>query len=114
MVDDGQACGCRVEEVFQLLSRAHMLDILHIFTRQAEGPQRFKDIEAALEVSPNTLTNRLKELVEAGLVDRQAYKEIPPRVEYQATEKAMDLREIFDSIHDWADRHDLQAATAPS
>lgn len=114
MVTDGESCGCRVEEVFQLLSKAHMLDVLHVFTRQAEGPQRFKDIEERLEISPNTLSNRLKELVGAGMLDRQAYKEIPPRVEYEATDKALELREIFDAIHAWSQRHDLQAATAPA
>ncbi len=106
---DGSQVGCQVNEVFQLLSRAHMLDLLYLFTNEADGPLRFKDLEAELAISPNTLSQRLKEMVEVDLVERRSYKEIPPRVEYEATQKAMDLVPVFQAIDDWADTHDLAA-----
>jgi DNA-binding HxlR family transcriptional regulator len=102
--DDG---GCEVEELFQLLSRAHMLDLLYLFNRQAEGPLRFKDLEERLDVSPNTLSKRLKEMVEAGFLERRSYDEIPPRVEYEATEKAMALLPVFDALGEWSEEHEL-------
>lgn len=104
--------GCQVNEVFQLLSRAHMLDILYLFTREAEGPLRFKDLEAELEISPNTLSQRLKDMVEVGMLRRESYKEIPPRVEYEATEKAMDLLPAFEALGEWADNHRLEPVEA--
>lgn len=99
--------GCAVGEVFDLLGRAHMLDILHAFTEADGGPLRFNEIEEQLAISPNTLTARLKELTAATLIERRAYKEIPPRVEYSATEKTEDLCGVFEAIEGWAQRHDL-------
>jgi DNA-binding HxlR family transcriptional regulator len=112
-----EGTGCQVNELFQILSRAHMLDLLHLFTSEADEPVRFNEIEEALEVSPNTLSKRLKEMGEVGLVERRSYQEIPPRVEYEATEKAMDLLPVFAKLDEWTDEHDLReeiAAQTPS
>jgi DNA-binding HxlR family transcriptional regulator len=62
-----------------------------------------------LDLSPRTLSERLKSLTKAGLVERRSYDEVPPRVEYEVTSKARELGTIFDEIHDWADRYDLDA-----
>lgn len=100
--------GCPVGEVFDLLGRAHMLDLLHAFTAAEGGPLRFHELEDDLSISPNTLSARLKELTQAGLLERRAYREIPPRVEYETTSKAQDLCGVFDEIEAWATRHDLR------
>ncbi len=89
-----------------------MLDLLHIFLRDAPGPHRFVDLQERLSISPNTLSDRLRELVEAGLLTRTAYNEIPPRVDYQATPKALDLLPVFESLTAWAARNDLRAEPA--
>ena len=86
-----------------------MLDILHIFHSEPT-PHRFIDIQDRLHISPNTLSERLRELVEAGLLTRTAYNEIPPRVDYSATEKALALAPVFESLTVWAAAHDLQSA----
>lgn len=99
--------GCRLTELFQVLGRAHMLDILHIFHSDPE-PHRFVDIQDRLHLSPNTLSERLRDLVDAGLLTRTAYNEIPPRVDYQATEKALALAPVFESLQAWATEHDLK------
>lgn len=106
----GEPHGCEIEELFHILGRTHMLDLLHIFIRDAPGPHRFVDLQKRLSISPNTLSDRLKELVRAGLVTRKAYDEIPPRVDYEPTAKALDLRPVFESLTAWASRHDLKAA----
>ncbi len=87
-----------------------MLDILHLVTNEGAKPWRFVDIQERLGLSPNTLSERLKDLVEAGLLTRTAYNEIPPRVDYQATRKALDLTPVFDSLQAWATRYDLKPA----
>ena len=100
--------GCRVTEIFQVLGKAHMLDILHIFHTDP-GPHRFVDIQGQLHLSPNTLFDRLRDLVAAGLLTRTAYNEIPPRVDYSTTEKAIALAPVFDALTRWATAHDLKS-----
>ena len=104
--------GCEIGELFRVLGKTHMLDILHLFIRD-EGPRRFVDVQNRLALSPNTLTERLKELVEVGLLTRTAYNEIPPRVDYEATKKARDLAPVFDSLHRWAASNDLKGPAQP-
>jgi len=106
--------GCQVGDLFRLLGKAHMLDILHVFTREAEGPLRFVDLQHKLGLSPNTLSERLRELVEAGLLTRTAYNEIPPRVDYAITAKARELNEVFETLWAWSQKHNLQPVPEPS
>lgn len=103
--------GCQIGELFRLLSKAHMLDLLHVVIHE-DGPVRFVDLQRRLELSPNTLSNRLKALQGSGLVTRTVYAEVPPRVDYEATEKARALRHVFQSLDDWAQAHDLQPVVA--
>jgi DNA-binding HxlR family transcriptional regulator len=102
--------GCGIGELFHLLGRVHMLDLLHQFIRGEPGPRRFVDLQQALGISPNTLSERLKALVEAGLLSRTAYNEIPPRVDYEATAKAHDLKPVFEELWAWSQRHALKPA----
>lgn len=99
-----------VVALLRLLGKAHTMAILYVFARDP-GPWRFGELEALLDVSPNTLTERLRELVSARLLAREAYAEIPPRVEYRATEKADDLKPAFAHLYAWAWRHELGSDT---
>jgi DNA-binding HxlR family transcriptional regulator len=99
--------GCQIGDLFRLLGKAHVMDILYLFHVQS-GARRFLEIQSALRISPNTLSDRLKELVDAGLLTRTAYNEIPPRVDYAATRKAEELRPVFKALGDWSRRHDLE------
>jgi DNA-binding HxlR family transcriptional regulator len=72
----------------------------------AEGRCRFCELERSLEgISPRTLSLRLRALEEEGIVARQTVPEVPPRVEYQLTEKGRALVPIIDSMRrygtDW-------------
>lgn len=100
--------GCEIAEVFRLLGKTYMLDILHTITHKEQGPKRFVDLQRRLNMSPNTLSDRLKELVQAGFLTRTSYNEIPPRVDYAATSKAYDLGPVFESLREWAGRHNLK------
>lgn len=101
------SAGCQIEELFHLLGKSHMLPILHIFNSEP-GPHRFVDIQRRLHLSPNTLSERLKDLVNAGLATRVAFNEIPPRVDYQATAKALELTPVFASLGSWAAKNNLR------
>jgi DNA-binding HxlR family transcriptional regulator len=65
----------------------------------AEGRCRFCELERSLEgISPRTLSLRLRALEEAGIVERQTFPEVPPRVEYALTEKGRALVPIVESM----------------
>lgn len=51
--------------------------------------------------SSKTLAKRLKELDEGGILERQAYNEIPPRVEYTLTNKGQELVESIIDLLNW-------------
>lgn len=109
----GCARGCEITDLFRLLGRSHVMRILYLFLHEDPRPHRFVEVQERLGLSPNTLTERLKELVEAGLLTRRAYNEIPPRVDYEATQKARELDPVFDALLAWAERNDLQPVAAP-
>ncbi|RJT07079.1 transcriptional regulator [Halococcus sp. IIIV-5B] len=90
--------------LFTYLSRAYMLDVLHAFALDS-GPWRFNELRDRLDVPPTTLTNRLQELTDTGFVRRESYDEIPPRVEYTATEKLLDFGPVFGCLGLWIDKH---------
>jgi DNA-binding HxlR family transcriptional regulator len=65
----------------------------------AEGRSRFCELERSLQgISPRTLSLRLRALEEEGVVERQTYPEVPPRVEYALTEKGRALVPLIDSM----------------
>lgn len=103
--------GCQMGDLFKLLSQSHMLDILHTAIGSA-APVRFVELQNKLHLSPNTLSARLKALVESGLLTRTAHNTIPPRVDYAATVKARDLGTVFGALGTWAERHNLAPVTA--
>ncbi len=95
-----------VAELLDLLGRTHTMAVLSEFAF-ASGPLRFSDLESALEVPANTLSTRLRELTDAGLLSRTAYDEVPPRVEYEPTNKARAIFPVFGHLHKWAMSYEL-------
>jgi DNA-binding HxlR family transcriptional regulator len=70
------------------------------------GTKRFGELlETMGNVSPKTLSQRLKMLEEIGFVRRQAFLEIPPRVEYRLTEKGQALVDIMEAIKQFGQRY---------
>ena len=74
----------------------------------AEGRARFCELERSLAgISPRTLSLRLRALEEEGIVERQTFPEVPPRVEYALTEKGRALVPLIDSMRvygrEWLD-----------
>jgi DNA-binding HxlR family transcriptional regulator len=64
---------------------------------------RFKELQRTLgTVSQKVLTGALRELEADALVERTAYAEVPPRVEYRATQRARALLPILRQLEDWA------------
>ncbi|MGX6449098.1 winged helix-turn-helix transcriptional regulator [Patulibacter sp. S7RM1-6] len=71
----------------------------------AEGNTRFCELERSLGgISPRTLSLRLRALEEEGIVERQTFPEVPPRVEYALTEKGEALLPIIDGMREYGTR----------
>jgi DNA-binding HxlR family transcriptional regulator len=65
-------------------------------------PVRYKQFRQALKgISSKTLASRLKELQQGGILERRAYSEIPPRVEYRLTGKGQELVESVMYLLQW-------------
>ncbi len=65
----------------------------------ADGRARFCELERSLAgISPRTLSLRLRALEEEGIVTRRTFPEVPPRVEYDLTEKGRALVPIVESM----------------
>ncbi|MBI2857506.1 MAG: helix-turn-helix transcriptional regulator [Chloroflexi bacterium] len=72
-----------------------------------EGTKRFGELRRSLGgVSPRTLSQRLKELEDAGVLRRTIHAEVPPRVEYTLTEKGRSLGPILDQMRAWGAMYD--------
>lgn len=77
--------------------------MLVLFTLSQRGTLRFNTLRRAMpDISQKMLTATLRTLEEDGLVVRQVYAEVPPRVEYGLTERARSLLPILDELVDWA------------
>ena len=67
---------------------------------------RFGELRKAIPgISSTVLSTTLKDLEERGLIIRTQYNEIPPHVEYAASEGARDLREVFQAMWAWGEKH---------
>lgn len=88
-------------DLFSLLGKAHTLELLSQFLLADQESFRFNELQDALDLSPNTLSRRLDELEETGLLTRTTYDEIPPRVEYATTERLDALAPTFDELSEW-------------
>ena len=66
------------------------------------NPVRYKQFRELMKgISSKTLARRLKELEKDGILERHAYNEIPPRVEYKMTKKGQELVESILNLIQW-------------
>lgn len=75
------------------------------------GNCRFQDLQASVTgIAPNTLSDRLKKLEAAGIVERRFYEQHPPRAEYVLTDKGRALGPIIQAMRDWGNAYDAPPA----
>ena len=68
------------------------------------GTKRFGELKKSVgNVSQKVLTAQLRAMEENGLVHREVYAEVPPRVEYSLTELGKSLKPILDSMQAWGE-----------
>ena len=96
---------CPYRQVLSLFGKRYTFTILRILAH--EGVVRFNEIARMAGGSTKTITERLNDLVRFGVVKREAFAEIPPRVEYSLTEKGLDLKPALAMIREWGKKWNL-------
>lgn len=77
------------------------------------GVRRFDDFERRLGISRSIVADRLKRLVDEGVLRREAYQDRPPRHEYRLTDKGLALHPVIMAIVHWGDVHYAGEAGPP-
>src|ERR1700687_2867771 len=87
---------CPVARTARIISGKWTLLIIRDLT---SGVKRFNQLERSLNgISPKTLSERLRHLEEEGIVLRQTFAEVPPRVEYSLSKKGHDLIDVIECM----------------
>ena len=90
---------CPVETTRMLISDRWKVLIIRDLL---EGTKRFGELKKSIgSVSQKALTANLRSMEESGLINRKAYPEVPPRVEYSLTDIGYSLKPILDAMVEW-------------
>ncbi|MGA8547699.1 MAG: helix-turn-helix domain-containing protein [Mycobacterium sp.] len=77
-----------------------------IFHLMTDGPQRFAELRRKTRgISERILSRQLRELQSDGIVHREVFAEVPPKVEYSLTEYGESLRPVTEAMCQWGKRH---------
>ena len=92
-----------VERAFKVVGgRWKAVILYHLF----DGPRRLSELKRALpEISQKVLIQQLREMEEHGLVHREIFRQVPPRVDYSATPLGLSLEPVLRALCDWGQRH---------
>ncbi|WP_420133636.1 winged helix-turn-helix transcriptional regulator [Rhodopseudomonas sp.] len=104
------APGCPVEATLDLIDGKWKGVILfHLLS----GRLRFGELRRKMPgITQRMLTKQLRALEEDGLVLREVFAEVPPRVEYELSEMGRSLRPVIDALKRWAEEHRARAGTS--
>ena len=95
---------CPVEATLDVIGGKWKVVILFHLTH--EGTHRFAVLRRKIPgVSERMLTQQLRELEDDGIVHREVYPEVPPKVEYSLTEYGRTLRPITEVMCEWGQKH---------
>ncbi len=90
---------CPVATIVQLVGNKWKLLIIR---NLLGGVQRFNEMRRTIPgISQKVLTDNLRALEKDGIVHREAYAEVPPRVEYSLTDLGRSLQPVFDAMIEW-------------
>ena len=99
---------CPVETTLTMISDKWTVLILRDLLT---GTKRFGELKKSLSgVSQKVLTAQLRQMEENGLIERKAYAEVPPRVEYSLTPLGQSLKPIMDAMVVWGEQYKQQNA----
>jgi DNA-binding HxlR family transcriptional regulator len=93
---------CPVERTLDILGgRWKVLILRELFVEV----KRFNQLHRALHgITQKMLTQQLREMEADGLIHREVYPQVPPKVEYSLTPLGDSLKPVLDAMHDWGER----------
>ncbi len=95
-------CPCPCEGLIDIIGKKWTLCLLAQLGNN--GTMRFNQLQGQLKgISAKTLAEVLKDLRRTGLIEREAFREIPPRVEYHLTREGRELTMLVAPLMVWAD-----------
>ena len=89
---------CPISTVLSLIGHKWKIFVIRDLL---EGAKRFNELKKTTGASQKSLTIHLRELEDRGIVERKAYKEVPPRVEYSLTDIGYSLAPVLESMAQW-------------
>ncbi|BAZ27577.1 putative transcriptional regulator [Cylindrospermum sp. NIES-4074] len=94
---------CEVETTLKVIGgRWKVLIIRELIV----GVKRFGELQRSLPgITQKMLTQQLREMEEDGIIHREIYPQIPPKVEYSLTPLGESLKPILYAMHEWAIQH---------
>lgn len=99
----GKGSGCPIEALMDTVGGKWKPVILY---HLLGGTRRFGELKRLVPgVSQRMLTQHLRELEADGIIHREVYKEVPPKVEYSLTELGRTLEPVLLTMHEWAEEH---------
>ena len=79
---------------------------LVIISHLMDGTKRFGELKKQIgDITQKVLTTNLRTLEEYGLLVREVYSQIPPKVEYTLTSIGKELKPIIDSVNEWSNEY---------
>ena len=98
-----ERASCPVERTLEVIGgRWKVLILRELFP----GVRRFGQLHRALHgITQKMLTQQLREMEEDGIIHREVYLQVPPKVEYSLTPLGESLKPIIASMHEWGVRH---------
>ncbi|MCC5787970.1 MAG: helix-turn-helix transcriptional regulator [Phycisphaerales bacterium] len=101
MARSRKAVSCPVETTIRVVGGRWKVLVIHYLL---EGDRRFNELQRLLQgISPRTLTKQLRELEDDGIVSREAFPEIPPRVVYSLTALGRSLEPVLLAMASWGE-----------
>ncbi|PGT75643.1 MULTISPECIES: winged helix-turn-helix transcriptional regulator [Bacillaceae] len=94
---------CALSKVQKVIGGKWKLILLWYISEQ---PRRFGEMHRSFpDMTQSMLTKQLRELENDGLLHREIYKEVPPRVEYSLTDLGQQFVPILQNMYAWGERH---------
>ena len=101
-----QLPACPVETTLTLIGDKWKVLILRDLM---PGTKRFGELRKSVgDVSQKVLAAQLRDMEKSGLVHREVYAEVPPRVEYTLTELGYSLKPVMDALWKWGENYQAQ------
>lgn len=98
---------CPVETTLLLIGNKWQVLILRDLLMK--GTLRFKELQRSIgSISQKVLTSNLRTMEESGLIHREVYAEVPPRVEYSLTPLGLSLKPVLDAMQAWGEGYKTQ------